>query len=154
MVVGAIAVIAGLVHMARTHARRRAAARPVQSAAAPTFGPPPSTDYSLLVDVDPNATADPSAATSAALATFAAWARSLPKGPRDASTLVRGVHPMRRLLVRQETWAEGRRFAWRSTPFEGRGRAGAPPVEVAQLDAWSPPRDLMDISRYVALCET
>lgn len=154
LVAGAVAVIVGLVHIAKSHSRRRAEQRPLEQAAAPVFESPPSTDYSLLVDVDPNWAADPSAVTSAARATFAAWTRLLPKGPRDASTLLRRTSPMRRLLVRQDTWTEGRRLAWRSAAFEGRGKAGAPPVEAAQFDAWSPPADLMNVSRYVASCGT
>ena len=154
LIVGAVAAVAGLVHLAKTHTARRRSGPDGDETMSPTFEPAPSTDYQQLLDVEPLATSEHKGLTAAALAIFAAWARALPKGPRSPASIVRRVQPVRRLLVRQDTWTEGRRFGWRSMPFEGRGKAGAPPVQPSQMDAWSPPGDLMDASRYIASCET
>ncbi len=151
--IGVIAIVVGLVRLVFTQSRKPAALTPTTTATA-TFEPPMATDYTAVADVATEATQDPVATQQAVLRVFGAWARGLPKAPRDPSPLVRKMDSSRRLIVRRDTFAEGRRIVWRFAPYQGRAKVSGPPVDIDAFDAWNAPSDLLQQSKYVCSCET
>ncbi len=117
----------------------------------PSRVPPPNEQYHAVLDVDPVAFDDQVLAEATARRVFAAWARQLPKAPRDASGTIHALTLRTRLVGRLTTRLEGRRFAWRSRPYDGRDRPTLPP-DVGALDPWNPPPNLSQVTRHIVDC--
>lgn len=152
VVAGAVALLGWLIAVA---ARRevRGVAAPLAAASAPSAAVPPEQLYHVVRPVEPAVFDEPARLEAAAKDVFSAWARLLPKAPRDPRETVRELHLRRRLIGRLTTKLDGRRFAWRAAPYAGRERtAGGPPLDPASLDAYQPPSDLRARSRYLELC--
>ncbi|MEP6859842.1 MAG: hypothetical protein ABJE66_04430 [Deltaproteobacteria bacterium] len=120
-----------------------------------TIAPVPAEiEYQPVAPVDPSVFGDSEHVRGAASTVFDAWLDHLPKAPKRGADLVRGIDVRRRLIGRMTTELEGRRFAWRATPINGRQTIGAPPMDPGSLDPWKPPPNLKTSSRYVATCWT
>lgn len=152
LIAGAVALIAWLA--------QRAARQPVVQPSAPRLVatqtsstvPAPATHYRSVHPVDPNVFADTTMAEATAIDVFGAWARQLPKVPKDPTSLVRSLELRTRLIGRLTTKLEGRRFRWNEVPYDGRDRPSALPPDTRQLDPWNPPADLRSATRYVGVC--
>jgi hypothetical protein len=152
VIAGAVALIGWLIAVA---AKRevRGVASPVEATVAPSAAVPPEQLYHVVRAVEPAVFDEPGRLEAAAKDVFSAWARQLPKAPREPREAVRGLHLRRRLIGRLTTKLDGRRFAWRAAPYTGRERTvGGPPLDPAGLDAYRPPSDLRARSRYLELC--
>jgi hypothetical protein len=114
----------------------------------------PEATYSPLALVEPRAFDDPSLLRATVSRLFSSWIKRIPSTPTDGTDLIQQVDVRTRLVGRLVTELEGRRLAWRTVPFSGRGAVGGPPIDPSSLDPWNPPADLKATSRYVASCWT
>jgi hypothetical protein len=153
LVLGLVGFVAWLVVKVTSQTKSSAANPSLIAAdpAVPSRVPPPNEQYHSVLDVDPGTFDDPKVAEVTARKVFVAWARQLPKAPRDASGTIRGLTLRKRLIGRLTTRLEGRRFAWRSKPYYGQDRATLAP-DVAGLDPWNPPSNLSQITRHIVDC--
>lgn len=142
LVLGAIWLVGALVRLALKEPKHRQAAT-LREATALEVVPAGAFDYQGRLGGIPLPTADPGVMARAVAQTFNAWARSLPKAPRDPSALVRGVELHRRLLVRRESAVEGRRLVTRSAPFRG-AAADTGAADLSGLDPWMPEAELQE----------
>ncbi len=154
LAIAVIALVGWLAQQVIKQTQARGGAPKISQAMAPTTAAAPEHQYHEVISVSPTAFDDQQTAASAAVRVFAAWAARLPKAPKDASDAVRSLQVRRRLIGRLVTHVEGRRFEWRTAPYGGRERAGAPPVDGSTLDPWHPPDGLKKSSRYIASCWT
>ena len=104
--------------------------------------------HRALMPIDPSVPEE-----TMALRVFCAWARGLPKAPKDPSDLVKSITPRRRYVGRLVTKVRGRRLRLRQRPYGGRERPRGVP-DVSRIDPWNPPADLMTWSRHIVDCET
>jgi hypothetical protein len=155
LVVGAIAVVVWIIQVSskRSGARKDTPALVEIAATQAAQVAPPEAEYTSILPVEPTVFDDPKHIEGKAIEVFRAWAARLPRAPNDASDLVRSLELRTRLVGRLTTDLEGRRVAWRSAPYDGRGRVGAPPLDPSGVDAWNPIPDLRQGSQHIASCD-
>ena len=152
LVAGVVALVGWLAVVAAKREKRGVAPELVV-ASAPSAAVPPEHPYRVVLPVEPGVFEDPRRLEAAVSNVFGAWARQLPKAPRDPRETLRGLNLRKRLIGRLTTKLDGRRFAWRAAPYTGRDRmVGGTRIDPAGLDAYNPPGDLRSRSRYLELC--
>jgi hypothetical protein len=151
--IAAVAILGWLARLVVRHTSAPASPpRLVQATAPAPVAPPPESQFHVAHPVDPSVFDDSTLAETAAVQVFASWASKLPKAPRNAGDAVRSMELRTRLIGRLVTRIEGRRAVWRSAPYAGRDKVGAPALDCAAIDPWNPPVDLRRLSRHAASC--
>ena len=154
LAVGAVAFISWVAKVVVQETRARRAVPHIASATGPSHAPPPQQEFFEITRVDKNAFANPEKTEAAVGSVFAAWAGMIPKVPKDPRQLITGMQIRDRMIGRLTTRLEGRRVVLRCASYSGRQRVGEPRVDPTTIDAWSPPRNLREESRYIASCAT
>jgi hypothetical protein len=125
----------------------------VTNMAVPVVESPSSLDYEEIAHAQALSSPDADLIRRATCAAFAAWARALPKAPRDPVGLIRGIEINRRLLVRRDSVVEGRRLLRRSAPHRSGTDTGSSNASLEEPDPWLPADELAARSSHVAACD-
>jgi hypothetical protein len=157
LIVGLAALTCGLICFVGKHVKSKVDAPKLSVAGHDrdlcARAPPPETTYRALVPVDPAVFEDPTRAEVAALETFNAWVRQLPKGPRNATDTVRALNLRTQLVGRLVSKCVGRRVVWCSEPALGCTKPVKTPILPASVDPWTVDATRLRAgSRHVALC--